>query len=116
MPNQEDEMIEEQADKHEALEERIQKTRDEIIETYRQRKISEKDFLEIIENQKKYWESQLNNTDPQKDKERYNELKEKIKNEERFIVQIEEELTNLDKGLSKEKEHEEAEEEHKNNF
>ncbi len=106
---EEKERIDKQVRKHDTLEERIQKTRDEIIKTYNERKESEKDFLEVIKNQKKYWEGQLRNTDPEKDKERYDELKEKIKNEEALIGQIKDELNSLDVELGKEKEHEEKE-------
>lgn len=106
---EEKERIDKQVRKHDTLEERIQKTRDEIIKTYNERKESEKDFLEVIKNQKKYWEGQLRNTDPEKDKERYDELKEKIKNEETLIGQIKDELNSLDVELGKEKEHGENE-------
>ncbi|MEN6293494.1 MAG: hypothetical protein ABFC34_05795 [Methanobacterium sp.] len=109
MPRQEKERIEKQAQKHDMLKEQMQKTRDKIIETYMERKESEKDFLKVIKNQKKYWEDQLKVTDPQKDKERYSELKGKIKDEETLIRQIKDELVSLDKEISKEKEHEEKE-------
>ncbi|MEL7670140.1 hypothetical protein [Methanobacterium sp.] len=105
----EKERIDKQVLKHDTLAERMQKTRDEIIKTYRERKKSEKEFLEIIKKQKKYWEDQLRVTDPQKDKERYDELKEKIKNEETLIGQIKDELNSIDKELGKEKEHKEKE-------
>lgn len=102
---EEKERIDKQARKHDSLAERIQKTRDEIIKTYGERKKSEKDFLEVIKNQKKYWESQLKVTNPKKDKERYKELKEKIKSEETLINQIKDELNSIDKEIEKEKEH-----------
>lgn len=106
---EEKEKMDKQARKYDTLEERMQKTRDEIMKTYRKRKESEKDFLEVIKNQKKYWENQLKVTDPQKDKKRYSELKEKIKNEETLIKQIKDELVNLDKEIEAENEHKEKE-------
>lgn len=106
---EEKERMDKQARKHDTLAERIQKTRDEIIKTYMKRKKSEKDFLEVIKNQKKYWESQLKITNPQKDKERYMKLKEKIKNEETLINQIKEELISLDKEIEAEVKHKEKE-------
>ena len=106
---EEKERIDKQARKHDTLAERLQKTRDEIMKTYIGRKQSEKDFLEVIKKQKKYWEDQLKNTDPQKNKERYDELEEKIENEKTLIKQIKDELNNLDKELGKEEEHKEKE-------
>lgn len=106
---EEKERIDKQARKHDTLTERIQKTRNEIIKTYRKRKKSEKDFLEVIKKQKKYWEDQLNNTDPKENKKRYDELKGKIKNEETLINQIKEELINLDKEIEAEAKHKEKE-------
>ena len=105
MVKNEEERMNEQASEQNKLEKRMQKIRDEIIETYRKRKKSEKDFLEVVENQKKYWEGQLRNVDPEKDKKRFNELKGKIKNEKTLIQQIKEELENLDKEIESEKRH-----------
>ena len=102
MPGQEE-------NKQETLEERLQKTRDEIINTFKARIVTEKEFLGTIKKQREYWKGQLKNTDPRKDKERYNELKEKIKNEEKLIKQIEEELDNINKEIEQEKEHKEKE-------
>ncbi len=113
MPEQEEERIGKQASKQGTLEEKLGKTRDQIIKTFKERRKSEKDFLEVIKKQREYWRGQLKNTDPQKDKERYDELKGKIKNEEKLIKQIEEELDNIDKEIEQEKEHKEAEKEHK---
>lgn len=105
----EKERINKQVRKHDTLAERMQKTRDEIIKTYMERKKSEKEFLEIIKKQKKYWEDQLKVTDPQKDKERYDELKGKIENEKTLIKQIKDELNSLDKEIGNEEEHKEKE-------
>jgi hypothetical protein len=105
----EKERIDKQALKQDTLEDQMQKIRNEIMETYRNRMKSEKDFLEVIKKQKKYWEDQLKDTDPQKNKERYDELEEKIESEKTLIKQIKEELNNLDKELGKEEEHKEKE-------
>lgn len=109
MPKGEKERIKEQARKHDTLEERMQRTRDEIMKTYMERRVHEKEFLEVIRNQKKYWEDQLKNTDPEKNRERYDELKERIKNEKTLIKQIKEEIHDLNEELKKEKEHKEKE-------
>ena len=45
MPWQEDERMDK---KEESLEERLEKTRRDIIETFKRRRESEKDFLEVI--------------------------------------------------------------------
>lgn len=108
MPRQEDKEVNKQASKQETLERRLKKTRSEIIKTIKERRKAEKDFLGVIKQQKKYWEDQLQNTDPQ-NKERHDELKEKIENEELLIKQIYDELNRIDKELEQEKEHEEAE-------
>lgn len=109
MPRQEEERMGKQARKHDTLQERLQKTRNEIIETFKARMGTEKEFLETIKKQREYWKGQLKNTDPGKNKERYNELKEKIKSEEKLIKQIEEELDNINEEIKQEKEHKEKE-------
>ena len=109
MPEQEDERVDKQAQKQDTLEQRLQKTREEIIKTFKARKESEKDFLETIKKQKEYWKGQLKNTDPEKNKERYDELKEKINNEEKLIKQIEEEICRIDMELKQEERHKGAE-------
>jgi 2,3-bisphosphoglycerate-independent phosphoglycerate mutase len=113
MPRQEDEMIDKQVRKLETLEERLEKTRSEIIGTFKRRKESEKEFLEIIKKQKEYWEGRLKDTDPQKNKKRYSELEEKIKNEEMLIRQINEELDRIDEELEQERVHREQEQKKK---
>ncbi|WP_424355001.1 hypothetical protein [Methanobacterium sp. MBAC-LM] len=109
MPGEEKERINEQARKHDTLEEQMQKTRDEIMKTYRERRGHEKEFLDVIKNQKRYWEDQLRNTDPEKDNERYEELKGKIENEKSLIKQIKDEIHDLNEELKNEKEHKEKE-------
>lgn len=111
MPEQEDKRIGKQVRKYEKLEDRFEKTRSKIIETFKNRIKSEKDFLEVIEKQREYWKDRLKETDPQKDKDRYNELKEKIKSEETLIKQIKEELVKIDEKIKQE--HREAEKERK---
>ena len=110
MPRQEKERIDKQVSKQETLEERLGKTRRQIIKTFKDRRKSEKDFLEVIKKQKEYWKGQLKNTDPQEDKDRYDELNEKIKNEEKLIKQIKDEIDRIDNEIKQEKEHEWAEE------
>ncbi len=81
MPKKEDEeAIIDQEKNKKILEQRFLNTHDKIIETYKDRKKFEKEYLEVIKKQKKYWTDRLSETDPKKDKERYNELKNKIKN------------------------------------
>jgi len=113
MPLNEDERMSKQASEHETLEERLEKTRNEIMETFKRRRESETEFLGVIRKQKDYWTGQLEGTDPKKNKERYDELKEKIKNEEILIKQIKEELVRIDEELKQEEEHKRREEEQK---
>lgn len=109
MHGQEDERIVKQTHKQEKLEKRLHKIRNEIVETYKRRRESEKDFLEVIKKQMEYWKDRLSETDPEKNKKRYNELKQKIKGEETLIKQIKEELGRIDQELKQEREHEEKE-------
>ena len=102
MPEQEEENMDK---KQESLEERLEKTRKEIIETFKRRRESEKEFLEVIKKQNEYWKSRLKETDPKKDEKRYDELKEKIKNEKTLMGQIREELVRIDEELKQEREH-----------
>lgn len=108
MPEEDERIMDEQKRKKE-MEERFQDTHNKIIETFKDRKKFEKEYLDIIEKQKKYWNDRLKETDPQKNKERYDELKDKIKNEETLIKQIKDEVDRIDDALRLEKEHEEQE-------
>ena len=115
MPRREDERINKQTREYKTLEERLEKTRNEIIETFKKRRESEKDFLDVVKKQKEYWIGQLGVTDPKKNKKRYDELKEKIKNEETLIKQIKEELIRIEEELKQERKHKEAEEKKNDN-
>jgi septal ring factor EnvC (AmiA/AmiB activator) len=105
MPENYEKRITEQARKCEKLKEEFANIRKDITRTVKERKKSEKDFLDVIKKQMEYWEDQLKNTDPQKDKERYNEIKGKIKSEKVLIKQIKDELDRIDQELKLEKEH-----------
>ena len=111
MPSQDDKILN-QMNKKEKIENEFQETHNKIIQTIKDRKRSEKEYLDIIKKQKKYWEGQLENTDPEKNKDRYNHLKENIKREENLIIQIKEELNRIDEQFKMEKEHQKIEEEH----
>jgi len=102
-----------QKNEQEELENKFQDIHKKIMKTVRDRKRSEEDYLEIIKKQKKYWEDRLKNTDPEKDKDRYNELEENIKREIKLIKQINEELSRIEEEYEMEREHKKREEERK---
>lgn len=103
--NTQDDVSLKDARKKEKIEKEIQDTRDKIFETLRNRKKFEKDYGKTIKKLKEYWESQLDNVDPKKDKNRYNEIKKNIEREKNVLKQIEEELNKINQEIKMEKEH-----------
>jgi len=106
-----DDRILNQRNKNEEIENKLQDTRDKILKTVIDRKKSEKDYLETIKKQKKYWEDQLKRTDPKEDKKRYDRIIENIDREKSLIIQIKEELNRIDKEFKMEIEHMQKEKE-----
>lgn len=89
----------------EDLEEKYLDIHRSIIRTIKERKRVETEYLDVIKNQIKYWKSQLEVTDPSKDKERYDELKQIIERENGLIGQIKEELERIKGELKSEEEY-----------
>lgn len=109
----EDEILKQKAEKEE-IRRKFQEIRSKIMETIKDRKQFEKDYLEIIKKQKRYWEDQLGNIDPEKDKNRYRELKENIRREKSLIIKIKEELNRIDEEFKMEMKHKQMEKEIEN--
>lgn len=102
-----DEKITKKAGELENIEKKYWDIHKAIVKTIKERERVEKDYLGIIKNQMKYWQGQLDNTDPLKNKKRYNELKERIEVEKSLINKIEEELCRIKEELKLEEEQEE---------
>lgn len=107
MPEQNsDEKKDKDITRMENLEEKYWDVHKSIVKTIKERERVEREYLDVIKNQIKYWKSQLDNTDPSKDKERHDELKLIIEREKGLIKQIEDELDRIKEELKLEKEHE----------
>lgn len=102
-----DEKITKKVDELENIEKKYWDIHKAIVKTIKERERVEKDYLGIIKNQMKYWQGQLDNTDPLKNKKRYNELKERIEVEKSLVNKIEEELCRIKEELKLEEEQEE---------
>ncbi len=111
----EHERITSESKKKADLEKEFQDTHKQILKTFKERRKFEIEYLAVIKKQKKYWNDRLKETNPQKDKKRYDELKDKIKNEEILIKQIKDEIEKIDKQVITEKEHKEREKERDKN-
>ncbi|MGZ7047178.1 MAG: hypothetical protein ACXVHP_02720 [Methanobacterium sp.] len=85
----------EEKNKQRKMEEQLNKTRVNIIKTIKDRKRVEMEFLAAIKRQMGYWKNQMDNTDPENDKERYQQLKGNIEREKVHIKQIEDELDRI---------------------
>ncbi|MGF7117767.1 hypothetical protein [Methanobacterium oryzae] len=59
----------EEKSEREEIENKFQDIQYRIMKTVKDRKRSETDFLDTIIKQKKYWEDQLDNTDPEDKKD-----------------------------------------------
>ncbi len=104
MPQKDYKKIMEERNKQKKIEEELNKTRINIIRTIKDRKRIEMEYLDAVKKQMGYWKSQIENTDPEKDKERYNQLKKNIEMEKDHIKQIQEELDRISEEIKMENE------------
>ncbi|WP_414469645.1 hypothetical protein [Methanobacterium sp. ACI-7] len=81
------------------MEEQNNRTHMGIIKTIKDRKRVEMEYLGAVKRQMGYWKSQIDATDSEKDRERYDELKENIKSEEAHIKQIQNELDRINEEI-----------------
>jgi hypothetical protein len=98
-PEDYEKKINQETIKHKKNEEEFHKTRINIIKTIKDRKRVEMDYLVAVKRQLGYWKAQLANTNPQKDKERYQQLKDNIEREKKHIKQIEGELDRINEEI-----------------
>ncbi len=99
MPQKDYKKIMEESNKQKKIEEELNKTRISIIRTIKDRKRVEMEYLDAVKKQMGYWKSQIENTDPEKDKERYNVIKKNIEMEKAHIKQIQDELNRINEEL-----------------
>lgn len=99
MPQKDYKKIMEESNKQKKIEEELNKTRINIIRTIKDRKRVEMEYLDAIKKQMGYWKSQIENTDAEKNKERYNVIKKNIEMEKAHIKQIQDELNRIDEEL-----------------
>ena len=90
------------------IEEELSKTRISIIRTIKDRKRVEMEYLDAVKKQMGYWKSQIDNTDAEKDKERYNKIKKNIEMEKSHIKQIQDELNRINEELKMENIHQKS--------
>ncbi|MEN6552389.1 MAG: hypothetical protein ABFC34_05815 [Methanobacterium sp.] len=62
----------------------------------------EMEYLDAVKKQMGYWNNQINATDPQKDEDRYNELKNNAENEKEHIKQVQDELNRINQEIERE--------------
>ncbi len=62
----------------------------------------EMEYLDAVKKQIGYWNNQINAIDPQKDENRYNELKNKAENEKEHIRQVQDELNRINHEIERE--------------
>ena len=84
-------------------EQRIE-TAKEIIKNLEVQKKIEKEHLDLVEQHQKYWKKQLKNTD-RDNRERYDDLKNKLKQEDKIRDKILDHMKHLDKEIEIQKEH-----------
>ena len=104
-PEDYDKRIYEETSKLKKMEEQLNKTRINILKTVKERKRVETEYLDAAKKQIEYWKGRLDATDPEKDEERYNELKKEIEMEESHIKLIQDELNRINKEIKMETEH-----------
>jgi hypothetical protein len=105
MPLKDYKKIMEERKKHEKHEKQRNKTSINIVKTIKDRKRVEIEILSAVRKQMGYWKTQIENTDPEKDKERYNEIKKNIEMEKAHIKKIREEIDRITKEIKMEEEH-----------
>jgi len=79
--------------------EKYSKTRSSVIRAIKDRKRVEMEYLDAVKKQMWYWKTQMDATDPEKDKERYDELKKNIESEEAHIKQVQDELNRINEEI-----------------
>ena len=62
----------------------------------------EMEYLDAVKKQIGYWKNQIDNTDPQKDEDRYNELKKNSEKEKENIKQVQDELDRINEEIKRE--------------
>lgn len=62
----------------------------------------EMEYLDAVKKQIGYWNNQIDATDPQKDEDRYNELKQKAEKEKEHIGQVQDELNRINHEIERE--------------
>ena len=62
----------------------------------------EMEYLDAVKKQIGYWNNQINAIDPQKDEDRYNELKKNTENEKEHIRQVQDELNRINHEIERE--------------
>ena len=62
----------------------------------------EMEYLDAVKKQIGYWNNQIEATDPQKDEDRYNELKQKAEKEKKHIGQVQDELNRINHEIERE--------------
>ncbi len=62
----------------------------------------EMEYLDAVKKQIGYWNNQIEATDPQKDEDRYNELKQKAEKEKEHIGQVQDELNRINHEIERE--------------
>ncbi len=62
----------------------------------------EMEYLDAVKKQIGYWNNQIDTTDPQKDENRYNELKKNAEKEKEHIKQVQDELNRINEQIERE--------------
>ncbi|HEX3013679.1 MAG TPA: hypothetical protein VHO92_05355, partial [Methanobacterium sp.] len=62
----------------------------------------EMEYLDAVKKQVGYWNNQIDVTDPQKDEDRYNELKKNAEKEKEHIMQVQDELNRINHEIERE--------------
>ena len=62
----------------------------------------EMEYLDAVKKQIGYWNNQINTIDPQKDENRYNELKKSAEMEKGHIRQVQDELNRINQEIERE--------------
>ncbi|HEX3014450.1 MAG TPA: hypothetical protein VHO92_09305, partial [Methanobacterium sp.] len=62
----------------------------------------EMEYLDAVKKQVGYWNNQIDVTDPQKDEDRYNELKKNAEKEKEHIRKVQDELNRINHEIERE--------------
>ena len=91
-----------QKDYNKKVNEESSKTRIALIRSIKDRKRIEMEYLDAVKKQVGYWKNQIDATDPQKDENRYVELKKNIEREKEHIKQVQNELNRINEEIETE--------------